>query len=82
MAGILLTNHAEDRSATRGMPPFVLRTIARRAAMTRMGDGYYKTGQYGTAVVRNGAVTTVLAPSMTHPADMDEYDLSALFPTR
>jgi len=61
MQAIHLTDHAIQRAAQRGMPPFVLRKAARTATYRGHGNCAVVTA-YGTVVVHHDTVVTVLAP--------------------
>lgn len=67
-----ISPHAEQRAQERGMPPYILRKAIYAAAVR--SDGCYIT-RYGSLVVRDNTVVTVLASDMPTPADLYVYEV-------
>jgi hypothetical protein len=61
MQAIYLTDHAKQRAAQRGMPPYVLRKAAQTATYRGHGNCAVVT-QYGQVIVHHDTVVTVLSP--------------------
>ena len=74
MQPIQLTDHAIQRAAQRGMPPFVLRKAAQAATYRGHGNCAVVT-DYGTVVVHHDTVLTVLSPQQRPHGDLQRVYL-------
>mgnify|MGYP003380264630 FL=1 len=74
MQPIQLTDHAIQRAAQRGMPPFVLRKAAQTATYRGHGNCVIAT-QYGQVIVHHDTVVTVLSQEYKLRDDLQRITL-------
>ena len=74
MQPIQLTDHAIQRAAQRGMPPFVLRKAARVATYSGHGNCAVVT-KYGQVIVHHDTVVTVLSQEYKLRDDLQRITL-------
>ena len=74
MQAIHLTDHAIQRAAQRGMPPFVLRKAAQVATYHGHGNCVVQT-QYGQVIVHHDTVVTILSQEYKLRDDLQRITL-------
>ena len=74
MQAIHLTDHAIQRAAQRGMPPFVLRKAAQVATYRGHGNCVIQT-QYGQVIVHHDTVVTILSQEYKLRDDLQRITL-------